>query len=80
MTIKIKREGMQVFFTVDEKEYRTNTTGEGLWVWTQTSAYDLQRKEYIYEWRQLEGTCQFSLRQETRSGMRKAIKKYFTEA
>lgn len=51
MTIKIKKEGMQVFFTVDEKEYRTNEAGEGLWVWMRTSTYDLNRGEYVYEWR-----------------------------
>ena len=59
MTIKIKKEGMQVFFTVDEKEYRTNEAGEGLWVWMRTSTYDLNRGEYVYEWRQIKGTCQF---------------------
>jgi hypothetical protein len=79
MKITIKMDGQQVYFTAEGKEYRTNKSGEGLWAWRQSSAYDLHDNKYVYEWQQVEGTCQFSLRQSTRSGIRKAIERYFRD-
>jgi hypothetical protein len=51
------------------KEYRTNREGEGIWIWSAR----------WNNWAQIAGTCQFSLHQKTRSGMYKAIKRYFDE-
>lgn len=70
----MKVEGMMVYFTtVDDMDevhkYRTNREGEGLWKW----------HDRTQEWKQIAGTCQFSLRQKTRSGRWKAIKRYFEE-
>ncbi len=48
----------------DEADFMTNKNGNGLFV------------EGDY-YKQLAGTCQFSLHQETYSGLYKAIKKYF---
>lgn len=44
--------------------YHTNREGEGLWI-----GWDYMK--------QIIGTCDFALRQSTRSGMYKAIRKYF---
>lgn len=68
----MKVEGLMVYFTTDDEfegqhEYRTNALGEGLWKWNEGTA----------SWKQIAGTCQFSLHQKTRSGRWKAIKRYF---
>lgn len=47
-----------------EVHYHTNRSGEGLW-----EGYDYMR--------QVIGTCDFRLQQETRSGMYKAIRRQF---
>ena len=55
-----------IFFQVNGIRYRTNEAGEGLF-------YD----EPFWYTKQILGTCQFSLRQKTLSGIRKAINRYF---
>ena len=55
-------------FTVDcdvnnSVHYRTNRDGEGLWIWTRTGSLTKHNGEYYeeYDWKQIEGTSQFSL-------------------
>lgn len=75
--ITIKTKDSMVFFSVLGDEYRTNRMGEGLWRWEKTRAW--ADGEPIYEWKQILGTCQFSLTQKTYSGKRKAIYEHFKE-
>lgn len=65
--ITIKTNDSMVLFSVFGNEYRTNRMGEGLWKWEK------------HDWKQILGTCQFSLTQKTYSGKRKAIYEYFKE-
>lgn len=74
MKVEIRQDENMVFFTItfingDIESYRTNYQAEGLW-----------REQENGEWKQVLGTCQFSLPQKTVSGMRKAIKKHFADA
>lgn len=74
MKIKnIHKEGNKVYFTVIERnyygeeietDYMTNNNGNGLFI----------ADDY---YKQITGTCQFSLHQKTYSGVYKAIKKWF---
>lgn len=73
--IKIKdlrKEEKAVFWTVEEdgKEtaYRTNETGEGLFL----------DCDFWYS-HQKDGTAQFQLKQKTAEGIRKALYRYFSE-
>ncbi len=61
----------------EEEAYRTNKYGTGLWEWQKTTAWDPQYNEPVYEWKQILGTSQFELTQQTRSGMRRYIERYF---
>lgn len=54
----------RVDFTVNGEAYHTDDRGEGLWVGA----------DYT---KQIKGTLDFSLKQKTISGMRKAIEKVF---
>ena len=58
-------------------EYKTNLLGHGLWVLApgNTCAIDPDTGKYrsIYEWKQILGTCQFSLNGYSMSGARKKI-------
>jgi len=59
MRIRMKRYGNSGWeFTVDDRGYRTNHLGEGLWFWgvDPGSIYPV-----VHEYRQEQGTCQFSL-------------------
>lgn len=76
MKIKnIHKEGNKVYFTVIERnyygevmetDYMTNKSGNGLFI----------ADDY---YKQITGTCQFSLHQKTYSGVYKAIKKWFED-
>lgn len=52
-------------FTLNDNEYyRTNSNGYGLWVYSPTNTqYKNSNGEYetLYEYKQILGTCQFSL-------------------
>lgn len=52
---------------VNRIEYRTNKSGNGIWRWIPWQGV----------WNQTDGTCQFSLHQETMSGMRRALYRHF---
>lgn len=56
----------RIDFMVDGQPYHTNPEGYGLWV----------GEDYL---RQIEGTAQFSLRQKTKNGVYKALKKRYEE-
>lgn len=75
--ITIRNEGNMVFFTVLSDKYRTNKNGEGLWKWEKTGAWADHMP--VYDWKQILGTCQFSLPQKTRGGKRAAIERYFAD-
>lgn len=60
--IKKSKDTRRVDFVVDGNSYHTNDRGEGLWL----------GDDYL---KQIRGTCQFELKQATRSGMRKAIER-----
>ena len=82
MKISIKKDEKLVSFVVDGVKYRTNNDGEGLFIYGHTGGYEYNKetKKYdipIKEWMQIKGTCQFSLKQSTYSGMYSAIKRYF---
>lgn len=72
-SIKINKDDKYVAFTIKyidefdgeiyEIDYHTNNAGEGLWI----------GDDYTD---QIIGTCDFALRQKTRSGMYKAIKRW----
>lgn len=62
--IKRSTDDRRVDFFVDGYQYHTNKDGYGLWI----------GDDYT---KQIAGTVQFSLRQDTKSGMWKAIRKYF---
>lgn len=51
------------------ESYKTNKSGEGLWVW------DDSRNEY----KQIEGTCQFRSDARTDNGMKAYIRRYFRD-
>jgi hypothetical protein len=55
-------------FDVDGVPHRTNSNGEGLWVWAPTTSCNVwndkdgnKRCETVYEYKQILGTSQFSL-------------------
>lgn len=58
-----------VVFSVLGREYCTNREKEGLFKWDSTRG----------EYRQILGTCQFSLNQSTRSGQRAMIARRFAD-
>jgi hypothetical protein len=62
-------------FTVDGRGYRTNRMGEGLWFWgvDPGSIWPV-----VHEYRQEQGTCQFSLSQQ-RARAYQQIRRRFTE-
>ena len=64
-------------------EYKTNSAGNGLWVLapSSTCAIDPDTGKYrpIYEWKQIRGTCQFSLNGYSMSGARKKISRRHSE-
>jgi len=45
----------------DGTEYRTNRKGEGLWMYSETSGWYPDTGKAVWEFRQIEGTCQFAL-------------------
>lgn len=64
ISIRKSEASNRVDFTVNGKAFHTNDAGEGLWV----------GEGYT---KQIKGTLDFSLKQKTISGMRKAIEKVF---
>ena len=68
----LKKDGNAVFFTINDTDrstnYRTNQEGEGLFL----------DKDFWYA-HQIEGTAQFTLKQKTMSGIRKAIHRHFSK-
>lgn len=65
MKIHLERYGDQGWmFEVDGTQYRTDRQGDGLWVYTITSAVSCNNDgttSPVYEFLQVEGTCQFEL-------------------
>jgi hypothetical protein len=47
-------------------KYRTNKYGKGLWIWD----------DFIRDWRQIAGTCQFSARD--RAALRRKLRRMLT--
>lgn len=66
ITITKSKDNARIDFTVYGKEYHTNNSGLGLWI----------GDDYT---KQILGTMQFQLTQQTISGIRKAIEKTFSE-
>ena len=62
-------------------EYRTNAYGEGLWVYAPNGCVWVEngKSTPVFEWRQIEGTCQFSLKGYTISGARRKLLRKFTQ-
>jgi hypothetical protein len=66
----LQRGGNCVSWSYDGDAYMTNTHGEGIWRLSLNN-------ENAYEWKQIEGTCQFSLRDMSMSGIRKKLNRKF---
>ena len=62
-----------------ETQYRTNSYGEGMWEYVKTGTWMVQKKQHLWEWKQITGTCQFSLRGYSLSGARKKLKNAFSD-
>lgn len=65
--VAFREEDARVDFEVNGSAYHTDKNGEGLW----------ENDDYT---KQVAGTLDFSLKQKTRSGARRAIEKYFKMA
>lgn len=57
---KVQASG-EIEFTILNARYKTDKHGDGLWCWVKSDSVDMQTLEPVMEWRQVTGTCQFSL-------------------
>ena len=60
-------------FEGDIERFKTNSVGEGRWILARTGAILMPENKPQYTWQQIDGTCQFSLKDYTMSGARRKL-------
>ena len=63
----------------ERRECRTDSAGDGIWEYAKTGGRWMPENKPVYEWKQIVGSCQFSLSGYSISGARKKLNRYYKE-